>query len=54
MISISEKKDTFRLDTPNTSYVLGVVDGKYLCHLYYGASVPDDDIRYLLRTQKPP
>ncbi len=54
MISISEKGDVFRLDTPNTSYALGVVDGTYLCHLYYGASIPDDDILYLLRVREAP
>ncbi len=54
MITISEKDRIFRLDTPNTSYVLGVVDGKYLCHLYYGASISDDDILYLLRIQEAP
>ena len=50
MISISKKENIFRLDTPNTSYVLGVEDGRYLCHMYYGASVSDDDLLYLLRT----
>ncbi len=54
MIRIDEKRKTARLDTPGTSYVLGVVDGKYLCHLYYGKRISDDDIRYLLRTQEVP
>lgn len=54
MISISKKENIFRLDTPNTSYVLGVEDGRYLCHMYYGAAVSDDDLLYLLRTQEAP
>ena len=39
MIYIDEKRKTVRLDTPGTSYVLGVVNGKYLCHLYYGKRI---------------
>ena len=54
MICIDEKRNTARLDTPGTSYVLGVVDGKYLCHLYYGKRISDDDISYLLRAQESP
>lgn len=54
MISISKNGTLFRLDTPNTSYVLGVVEGNYLCHLYYGAPISDEDILYLLRIQEAP
>lgn len=49
MIFFDEKKQIWKLDTPNTSYILGVVDGKYLAHLYYGAKVADTDLSYLLR-----
>ena len=33
MISIDSKKKTFKLDTPNTSYVIGVVDFDQLVNL---------------------
>ncbi|MCR5278480.1 MAG: alpha-galactosidase, partial [Lachnospiraceae bacterium] len=48
MITVDEKNLTFKLDTPNTSYVFGVIDGKYLCHFYYGAKVSDTDLSFLL------
>ena len=34
----SENK-TFHLRTSNTSYVMGVLEEKYLLHLYYGSKV---------------
>ena len=37
-----EIKYLFKLDTPNTSYVLGIVDEEgFVGHFYYGASLND-------------
>lgn len=47
MITADEKNGLFRLDTPNTTYVLGVADGTYLEHLYYGKRLPDGDLSAL-------
>lgn len=48
-------KKIFKLDTPNTSYIMAVVDdGSFLGHVYYGSKLEDYDIAYLLRTQEAP
>ena len=48
-------KRLFRLDTPNTSYVMGVQDAfGYLLHYYYGKRLKVGDVSYLARTQEPP
>ncbi len=36
MITYNEPIRTIKLDTPNTSYVLGIRDGGFLLNLYYG------------------
>ena len=43
MISFDSKKKTFKLDTPNTSYVIGVVDFNQLVNLYYGDKIADTE-----------
>ena len=43
MISIDSKNKTFKLDTPNTSYVIGVVDFDQLVNLYYGDKIADTE-----------
>lgn len=50
MIAYNEAKQIFQLDTPGSSYCIGLVDGKYAAHLYYGRRLPQDaDVSYLLR-----
>lgn len=50
-----EQERIFKLDTPNTSYIMAVVDvEKYLGHVYYGGKLEDYDVRYLLRTEERP
>ncbi|HAU50732.1 MAG TPA: alpha-galactosidase, partial [Clostridiales bacterium] len=44
--NISVSGDTFRIDTKNTSYMLGVRDGLFLGHFYYGPRIIEDDISY--------
>lgn len=50
----SESK-TFKLDTPNTSYCMGVQDSfGYLLHYYYGRKLGSANVSYLARTAEPP
>ncbi len=44
MIKYNEKNRTIKLDTPDTSYVLGIRDGGFLLNLYYGRRLPDDNL----------
>lgn len=47
-----EKERVFKLDTPHTSYLIGIVDEeKFLGHIYYGAKITDYDVRALMRTR---
>lgn len=48
MIQFDEGKQVFKIDTPHSSYVMGIVTGKYLAHLYYGRRINDGDLGYLL------
>lgn len=41
MISFIEEKNILKLDTKNTSYVIGIYDENYILNLYYGAYIPD-------------
>lgn len=55
MITYHEKERIFKLDTPNTSYLIGIVDGEnFIGHIYYGRHLADAEASYLLRTQEPP
>lgn len=50
-ITYDEKKRLFWLNTPGSTYVIGVFGGEnWLGHLYYGKKIGQDDIRYLART----
>lgn len=54
-IQYDSEKQLFQLDTPNTSYVMGVQDAfGYLLHYYYGKKLNCGDVSYLARTQEPP
>ncbi len=52
MIQYDEKHRIFKLDTPHTSYVFGLSDQKYPGHIYYGKSLGDTDLAYLLREEE--
>lgn len=54
MIIFDEKQKVFKLDTQTTSYVMGIADGKYLGHIYYGKKMETTALAYLLRTQERP
>lgn len=54
-ISYNEQRRVFRLDTPHTTYLMGLVGSEnFLGHIYYGPSVPDDNMEYLLRLEESP
>ena len=54
-IVFNEDSLSFKLDTDNTSYVIGIADGeKFIGHCYYGARVNDADLTYMLRTAEAP
>lgn len=54
-ITFNEKTRIFKLDTANTSYIMGLEDEfGYLLHYYYGKRLQSDDVRYLGRTWEPP
>lgn len=48
MITFDEKEKIFKIDTENTSYVMGIVDEKYLVHIYYGKKLAGTHLAYLL------
>lgn len=55
MISYNEKERVFKLDTPNTSYMIGIVDEEnFIGHIYYGRRLKEDEAAYLMRTGEPP
>lgn len=54
-IIYNRQKRIFKLDTPNTSYVMGVEDSfGYLLHYYYGRKLAHEDVSYLSRTWEAP
>jgi len=54
-ISYNERERVFRLDTPNTTYLMGLASSEnFLGHIYYGPTVPDDNMAYLLRLAERP
>ena len=42
-ITFDEKRKIFKLDTPDSTYAIGIREG-YLIHLYYGKKIPDDNL----------
>ncbi len=40
---------TFKLDTPDTSYMIFISEDKLLYHLYYGGRIPETDLRSVMR-----
>ncbi len=54
-ITFDAEKRIFKLDTPGTSYIMGVEDPfGYLLHYYYGKRLHGGDVAYLSRTWEPP
>ena len=53
-IIYNEKNHIFKLDTKNTSYLIGISPEGYVGHVYYGEKLAHEDAYYLLRTEEPP
>ncbi len=46
-VLFDKKSNTFKLSTPNTSYVIEIIEGDYIVQRYYGARIPDTDLSYM-------
>ncbi|MBO7515725.1 MAG: alpha-galactosidase, partial [Lachnospiraceae bacterium] len=53
-IQYCEKCMSFFLQTPHTTYVCGIVNGKYLGHIYYGKKLQDQNLRHLMGVKADP
>lgn len=54
-ITYDEKSKIFQLDTKTTSYLIGIADGKYVGHIYYGRKLENCEGAYsFLRTWEAP
>ena len=53
-IKYNQELQSFYLNTKNTTYIISIVDDKYICNTYYGEKVKEHDLRYLLRLDESP
>lgn len=53
-VRYDEKQKTFKLDTKNTTYMIGVTGEGYVGHIYYGNCIEYADGYYLMRTEEGP
>lgn len=49
MISFNKEQNSFRLDTPDSNYVITITKKRYVAHSYYGPKIGQDDVSYLTR-----
>lgn len=50
-----EDEKVFKLDTPQSTYVIGIVDNEgFIGHAYYGRRIEDYHLSYLMRTEEAP
>lgn len=54
MINYDEENQVFQIHTKNTSYVIGLADGVYPGHIYYGRKMEDARCGFLMRTEEAP
>ena len=52
MISFDKVNNSFRLDTPNSTYCISICNGGYIGHAYYGSKLGNDDVTYLARPKE--
>ncbi len=52
MITYNKEKNTFRLDTPASTYCIFVNERGYIGHAYYGSKIGEDDVSYLTRNME--
>lgn len=54
-IKYYESERAFKLDTPQSTYMIGIVDEEdFIGHIYYGKRIEDYHLSYLLRTNEGP
>ena len=53
-VTYNEAARLFKLRANNTDYVIKIAPGDYLAHVWFGPSVPDEDLTYLLRLDENP
>lgn len=54
-ITYHEQNKIFKLDTPHTSYCIGIADEEnFLGHVYYGRKLSENNLTYLMRTDEMP
>lgn len=54
-IFYDETRRIFKLDTPKSSYIIGIVDEEnFIGHVYYGERLNTTDVGYLMRLEEPP
>lgn len=53
-IRFNEDSKIFQINTPSTTYMMGILAEKHLMHLYYGNRMEDTDCAYLFRAAKGP
>lgn len=50
-----EDERVFKLDTPSSTYMIGIVDDEnFIGHIYYGRRIEDYHLSYLMRTNEHP
>lgn len=43
-ISFDKERRVFKIDSLNSTYAIGIFDGDFLVHLYYGKKIPDTNL----------
>ena len=49
MISFNKEHNSFRLETPSSTYIITIAKKGYVAHTYYGDKLGPDDVSYLTR-----
>lgn len=53
-IIYDHERGIIKLDTPRTSYIMALADGKWLGHIYYGPRVESSDVVWVLELDRRP
>ena len=54
-IKFYKQERVFKLDTPKTSYLIGIIDEEgFVGHIYYGNKIEDYNLQYLMRLEENP
>ncbi len=53
-VTYTDNMKLFTLQSKNSTYALAALEDGFICHIYYGKKVEDDDLSYLLRLNENP